>query len=416
MKRSTVLVSLTLLPFAFAVFTGVLGIAYVSLIPASLLAYTYLSDVPSGFHVERWVEGTTLSVGRETRVRVKLRVERGAGMVYVGDVPSPGLQVIGDNRRVFVKKPGKVLEVEYEYTLRPMKRGLHTLSPVEVIGRDFLGVLGVSYSIFGDEVRIEARPRIGNLRGRPLNRLRVRKPRVPVFTSTLGFTTNDFREIREYQPGDPLKKVNWKATARLGRALVNEYEPEGVGTVMLYIDTTTSMSAGDIFRGALESAISLSLSLIYTLLRTNLRVGVYFVGSGRFVTPRTGVQAFSTFMRTAVSVGPSSVENEDFSLAVERSRKLGAVDLAIFITNLTSYNVSEVREGVERLRSAWGCTVFVVDVNPYGHFGEVHSGLATLHKKSLSKRVGAPVLHWDPLKETPVKGVKRVLGGVFGAP
>lgn len=138
-----------------------------------------------------------------------------------------------------------------------------------------------------------------------------------------GPTSTDFREIREYRPGgDPLRKINWKATARLGDVLVNEYEPEGRATVMLYLDTTEEVAVGNVFHGALESSLGLALSLVALLLRNDFRVGLYLAGSRKLITPpRTGIQALSTFTRALLSAGPSVREDESLPpLAVERSR------------------------------------------------------------------------------------------------
>ena len=50
--------------------------------------------------------------------------------------------------------------------------------------------------------------------------------------ASMGMTTNDFKEIRSYYPGDPFKSINWKATSRnLIRGeiwpVVNEFQKEG---------------------------------------------------------------------------------------------------------------------------------------------------------------------------------------------
>ncbi|ACS34020.1 DUF58 domain-containing protein [Thermococcus gammatolerans] len=411
MRRMDVLLFATLAPFSLALFTGVLGLAYASLIPASILAYSLMSDPPSGFHVERTVEARNLAVGRRARVRVKLTVERGAGLVFIGDVVSPGLKVHGRNRRVFVKLPGEVLQVEYSYEVSPGKRGVHSISPVEVISQDFLGILRKNYGIFGDEVTIEARPVIGSLRASSLRSIRAKRRGLPVVLSRKGISSKDFKEIREYQPGDPLKAINWKATARFGVPLVNEYEPEGMATVMVYADTTTDMGTGDVFNGALESALGLSLSLVHTLLKANLRVGLYLAGSKRFVTPRTGTQAFSSFLRAVLSAGPSP-NPEPMPLAVERSKRAGKVDLAIIITNITPYNVSELRDAIGKLRKTFNCRVLLVDVNPYGAIDKEVMQLSRLHKRKLAGKLGVPVVEWVPSREGPSTALKKILGGV----
>jgi len=417
MERLTWLVLLTLAPFSLAVLTGVVGLAYASFIPASVLLYGILSDPPSGIVVERDVTGKKLAVGETREVRVRLVVERGTGFVFVSDVASPGLEVVGNNRHVFFKKPGKKLVVEYSYGIRPLKKGSHSLSPVEVIGRDFLGIKGVVYVIADDEVQIEAYPRVVGMKRLVLSKLRTRERMSSNHIAPLGPTSTDFREIREYRPGDSIRKINWKATARFGEVLVNEYEPEGRATVMIYLDTTEDMTVGSVFQGALESSLGLVISLVGILLRNDFRVGLYLVGSRKIITPRTGVQAVSTFVRALLSAGPSIHNYESFPLAIERSRASirGGVSVAILLTNLTPYNFDEVKSTVKSLRRAFGCRVLVVDVNPYGQFGEFVLALSSIHKKGLSEGLGASVVHWDPLSEDVRTAVKKIMGGVFSA-
>ncbi|WP_048149978.1 DUF58 domain-containing protein [Thermococcus sp. AM4] len=414
MRRMNVLLLITLTPFSIALLTGIFGLAYASLIPASILAYSLVVEPPSGFHVERTVEADKIAVDRRAKVRVKLTVERGAGLVFIGDVASPGLRVYGRNRRVFVKLPRRVLKVEYSYEVSPCKRGLHSISPVEVISQDFLGVLGTNYEIFEDEVTIEARPAVSSPRMDLLKRTRARRLGLPLLLSRRGASSREFKEIRNYLPGDPLNAVNWKATARLDVPLVNEYEPEGMATVMIYADTTAEMGTGDIFNGALESALSLSLSLVYTLLRANLKVGLYLAGSERLVTPRIGAQAFSSFMRAVLSAGPSP-NPEPITLAVERSKKAGKIDLAVIITHITPYKVLELKEAIEKLRKTFNCRVLLVDINPYGAMDEDLMHLSRIHKRKLARKLGVPVIEWIPSREKSSTVLKKILGGAYFA-
>ncbi|NJE04488.1 DUF58 domain-containing protein [Thermococcus sp. MV11] len=417
MERLTWLVLLTLAPFSLAILTGVVGLAYASFIPASVLVYGILSEPPSGIVVERDVGSRKLAVGGTAEVRVRLVVEGGSGFVFIGDVTSPGLEVVGKNRHVFFKKPGKRLVVEYSYKIHPLKKGSHSLSPVEVIGRDFLGIKDGTYVLAGEEVEIEAYPRVGGIRRLILSKLRTRERRASNHVAPLGPTSTDFREIREYRPGDSLRTINWKATARLGKVLVNEYEPEGRATVMVYLDTTESTAVGSAFHGSLESSLGLVMSLVSLLLRNDFKVGLYLVGSRRIITPRSGVQAVSTFARAVLSAGPSVHHEESLPLAVERSRTSvrGGVAVAVLVTNLTPYNLDDVKNAIERLRTAFDCRVVVVDVNPYGQFGDVPLALSALHKEGLSEGLKASVVHWNPLGEDVGVAVKKVVGGVFSA-
>ena len=83
----------------------------------------------------------------------------------------------------------------------------------------------------------------------------------------IGVATTDFREIRNYVYGDPVKNINWKATARCTSPqawpLTNEYEVEGKKTVWIFQDASRFLEVGtdieNAFEYCLEAANSVDL-------------------------------------------------------------------------------------------------------------------------------------------------------------
>src|SRR3974390_3118248 len=55
-----------------------------------------------------------------------------------------------------------------------------------------------------------------------------------------------FEEVREYQPGDDIRSIDWNVTARMGQPFIKRYVEERELTVMLMIDTSASMSFGTV--------------------------------------------------------------------------------------------------------------------------------------------------------------------------
>ena len=53
-----------------------------------------------------------------------------------------------------------------------------------------------------------------------------------------------FSEVREYQPGDDVRDIDWNVTARFNRPYVKVYEEERELTVMLLIDVSSSLAFG----------------------------------------------------------------------------------------------------------------------------------------------------------------------------
>lgn len=71
----------------------------------------------------------------------------------------------------------------------------------------------------------------------------------------------ELRELREYVPGDPLKTVAWKATARRRRPLVRAFEEETVRRVQVLLDIGPTMRAGPLGQTPLDRAIDLCATL-----------------------------------------------------------------------------------------------------------------------------------------------------------
>jgi len=378
----------TFLPLILSVMTGAVSLSYLALLPSSVLAFALLFESPSGFSVERKVEKTTLKLGEETEVKVRLTVEHGTGIVLVGDVVSPALEIVdGSNRHVFFKLPEKRLEVEYSYRIRAVKRGTHMISPVEVEGRHFFELEEPRYALLSEKAEITVSPRIVNI-GRFVPD-RKGKPGFPqISRAKVGTPSTNFREIREYRPGDPMRTINWKATARLGVPLVNEYEREGTLTFMFYLDSSDSMAVGGFKESALEVAVSFMLPLISYLLKKGYRVGVYALGHGIMITPISGSDSFSAFTKFLLSLGMVPTE-ESLSMAVERSRRvLNGQVVPVVITNLTHSNVGLVELGLKKLLAITGNVPVLVDVDIYDELGA--GKLVSLMKRSLREDLGFP--------------------------
>ena len=56
----------------------------------------------------------------------------------------------------------------------------------------------------------------------------------------------EFEEVREYQPGDEVRSIDWNVTARMGRPFLKKYVEERELTIMLLLDVSASSTFGSI--------------------------------------------------------------------------------------------------------------------------------------------------------------------------
>jgi uncharacterized protein (DUF58 family) len=147
----------------WAVFLGALflspGMAGLALVPLSVLGVGTLVDPPKGIALSRSVSRSEIKLGEEVEVRVRLRVEKGIGMVLVRDALPKSVELTeGSNVGIFFKGL-KPLEVEYSYRIKPTLRGFHTLPRSEVTTRNPLGTRH-HWGLYGTELGVRAVPEV----------------------------------------------------------------------------------------------------------------------------------------------------------------------------------------------------------------------------------------------------------------
>jgi uncharacterized protein (DUF58 family) len=100
----------------------------------------------------------------------------------------------------------------------------------------------------------------------------------------------EFSEVREYQPGDDVRSIDWNVTARLGSAYVKRYLEERELTVLFVIDASASAMFGTRLRTKHRLGVEVSAVLALAASRNNDRVGAVWVTDQveRFVPPRRG--------------------------------------------------------------------------------------------------------------------------------
>jgi uncharacterized protein (DUF58 family) len=100
----------------------------------------------------------------------------------------------------------------------------------------------------------------------------------------------EFSEVREYQPGDDVRTIDWNVTARLGAAYVKRYLEERELTVLFVVDASASSRFGTRLRTKHALAVEVCAVLSLAAARNNDRIGAVLVTDRveRFVPPRRG--------------------------------------------------------------------------------------------------------------------------------
>ena len=136
-----------------------------------------------------------------------------------------------------------------------------------------------------------------------------------------------FESLREWVPGDDLRHIDWKATARRGKVITRQYEAERRQQVLLVLDTGRLMTA-DVAAGVarLDFAVQAALELAYAAAQHDDNVGIMTFADGvqHFVAPERGRTGVRRVMEVLAEVQPKLVESDypgAFRYLAARNRK-----------------------------------------------------------------------------------------------
>jgi uncharacterized protein (DUF58 family) len=237
---------------------------------------------PARFTADVSVEPRTIE-GDEVTARVTVEAQ---GPVDRLDVYLPvpdGIDVVAGTQAVALRlKPGERRELEL--TLSARRWGAHRLGPLYVRTRDPLGLL-VAEGVIPQTPELRVYPSEESLRG-------ILQPReTQVFAGSEVSRHKgegiEFADVRPWAPGDPLKRINWRASARRGDVWVNESHPERNTDVILFVDSFAEARHGE--SGTLDLAVRATATLADAYIRRRDRVGlISFGGILRWLAPGMG--------------------------------------------------------------------------------------------------------------------------------
>ena len=128
----------------------------------------------------------------------------------------------------------------------------------------------------------------------------------------------EFDEVREYQPGDEIRTIDWNVTARTGSPHVKKFVEERQLTVMLLLDMSASSAFGSVncLKGQLAAEICSLLA--FSAIKNNDRVGLIAFTDKieKFIPPRKGISHVLRVIREALYFKPES-KGTDIPTAIE---------------------------------------------------------------------------------------------------
>lgn len=161
----------------------------------------------------------------------------------------------------------------FQYTLEPKERGEYHFGGLNIYASSPLGLVSKRYT-FQKDAALAAYPSFIHLRKYELMALQsefllggIKKIR------KLGHTM-EFEQIKDYVPGDDIRTINWKATSKANRLMVNQFQDERSQRIFMLIDKGRTMKMPFNGLSLLDYSINATMALSHIILRKGDRAGM----------------------------------------------------------------------------------------------------------------------------------------------
>ncbi|MDD1746745.1 MAG: DUF58 domain-containing protein [Methanomassiliicoccales archaeon] len=413
--RSASVAALLVMAFCFLLIgLGMVRWELISLvIPLVMVLYlAYLLNRPPVMRVtcSRSMDTDRLQEGEEVEVTLRLRNEGEAlDHLEVKDTVPPGAKVVA-GREGFPIRLGKGEEAVVSYRLSFPRRGYYRFGDLMMSWHDPSMLVSLEQRVAMGS-RVVVLPKVEDLRRCDLRptRLQARPGSVP--SAALGPGT-DFFCLRDYTDTDPMRYINWKSSAKRGKLLVNDFQVERSGDVVLLLDARTALDGPEVRSRLLDIQVDAATSLASHFLKQRDRVGLLMLGEVFGVIPlSTGKRQFYRIFDELLSARPAELRSTT-GVGQAIGRFFPTSPMVVAITSLEDEKIMTSLEGLGQR----GYDVVVLSPDWFALEGEPTSeGDALAQRMHRIRRIDmlaeltryCRVIDWDP--STPLS--KHLMGG-----
>ncbi len=217
----------------------------------------------------------------------------------------------------------------------------------------------------------------------------------------------EFTDIREYQSGDDMRWINWKATARRDRLMVNEYESERTGDTVILLDARRFLKGKEEYEKLLNASVRAAATLATYLSRTRSRVGFVMLGKTvDWIYPTYGKRAMYLIMDRLLHIRSKKLSRLTFDYGkFIVSRFFPPNSFVILISPLLSWDIDDAI--VELL--ARGYDILVISPTLIGEGEDMASRILRAEREVRLRRlrIYGRVVDWNI--EYPLSSLLKVM-------
>ncbi len=293
------------------------------LVATVVLSYLYSRTINRGLRVERESKILRTYLMDHVTVRVRITNRSFLPLPYLAVTDNPGSLYAGDeNSKLITLRARETAELVY--VIKGMNRGAYRIGPLTTRFTDPLGIYPIASTIH-NEARLIVYPRIYPIdlpvhRGLPAGSVAT--------TSRIYEDPTRYRSVREYVPGDEIRKVNWKASARLGELHSTEWLPTINVPVMIILNLTASTFTRRNRYAHTERTIDATASLVHHLAQRGQEVGLVTTGVIKESIDRTmpwidvgrGMQHAIGILETLAQITTNVLDEDPIERFLSRSK------------------------------------------------------------------------------------------------
>jgi len=325
----------------------VLGVAYDFLLIAAAIADFALVPGPRALPCSRQV-AEQLSLGVSNPVRIKI-FNPGPFWLSARLRDEAPVQFETSGHTANLRLPPRT-ETIYTYQVTPNRRGDYAFGDLNLRLGGPLGLV-IRQIRVAQACAVKVYPNLRQVKEFDLMARRGRLSEAGVHWTRMRGHGTAFESLRDYQPDDDYRRIDWKATARRAKLIVQDYETERSQNVLLLLDLGRLMTGEHQGMSKLDYAVNAALMLAYVAALNGDRVGLLCFSSTveSYQPPKRGKQQVLRILAQLYAVQPKLVE-PDYALALQylslHARKRA---LIIVLTDVVDTHVSA--ELVVRLRA-----------------------------------------------------------------
>lgn len=161
----------------------------------------------------------------------------------------------------------------------------------------------------------------------------------------------DFRQLREFRPGDALRQVDWKASSRYNKPISKEFQDERDQDIIFLLDNGRRMRSKDGDLSHFDHCLNAMLLCSYVALRQGDAVGIMSFGSEtRWQSPIKGRSNLNTIMQGIFDLHSSTAASDYLRAASDLIKKHKKRSLVVLVTNVDGYSAEELKAAIKLLR------------------------------------------------------------------